>query len=245
MSIFFQIENEQDLPNNICFNCISRLEDIQVFIELVKVSSKQLKDILMKQNHKLSLDDFDDTKFEISEEESINENESMDDSTIYVKKEEPDFKTEETDDDIPGDIETHQFHCKICKNIFISVDDLKAHREQNTECAFKCAVCNAAFVSQKKLYIHRGENQKCKVEHKCEVCGKIFNKKASLKRHEGAHSDETPHECKECGKKFKFPQNLLRHDKIVHKGLKPFKCDICGKGKLKFYIYSGAFLTET
>ncbi|XP_056633672.1 zinc finger protein OZF-like [Diorhabda sublineata] len=37
------------------------------------------------------------------------------------------------------------------------------------------------------------------------------------------------HECKMCLKMFKHSPNLRRHINIVHKGIKPFKCEVCSK----------------
>lgn len=102
----------------------------------------------------------------------------------------------------------------------------------------KCETCNQTFESYQLLNGHKLNNASCTLrKFKCDACGKSFKEKVALKRHMTSHTDETPYPCKLCGKKFKFPQNLRRHDNIVHKELKPFKCDICGKGK-HYFLYN-------
>ncbi|KAJ8934402.1 hypothetical protein NQ314_013443 [Rhamnusium bicolor] len=67
-------------------------------------------------------------------------------------------------------------------------------------------------------------------------CDKAFFTKFRLNLHMRSHTKETPFECKICLKKFGHSTNLKRHDDIVHKGLKPFKCEVCGKGKNVFHL---------
>lgn len=179
-----------------------------------------------------------DTKFEISDEDNkFDKNEIVNPDTHSIEvnslssddsnETDVELKVEENDDN-----KQYQFSCKICQDIFINFEDLTEHRKLNENCAFKCQNCQKTFETKKKLYAHKTENEKCQLaQYKCNVCGKIFKRISLLKRHKGAHTDETPYACKLCDKKFKFPQNLRRHDNIIHKGIKPFKCDICGKGK--------------
>ncbi|XP_055993002.1 zinc finger protein 805-like isoform X2 [Sorex fumeus] len=63
---------------------------------------------------------------------------------------------------------------------------------------------------------------------KCNECGKVFNKKCLLARHERIHSGVKPYECTECGKTFSKSTYLLQHH-MVHTGEKPYKCMECGK----------------
>ncbi|XP_035869433.1 uncharacterized protein LOC114510878 [Phyllostomus discolor] len=63
---------------------------------------------------------------------------------------------------------------------------------------------------------------------KCNECGKVFNKKRLLARHERIHSGVKPYECTECGKTFSKSTYLLQHH-MVHTGEKPYKCMECGK----------------
>ena len=67
--------------------------------------------------------------------------------------------------------------------------------------------------------------------YQCNHCGKVFTRKAHLKRHRETHSDKIPHGCDICGKMFKQKEYLAQHLKL-HTGERPFKCNQCGKAFL-------------
>ncbi|XP_043290709.1 zinc finger protein 550-like isoform X2 [Cervus canadensis] len=72
--------------------------------------------------------------------------------------------------------------------------------------------------------------------YKCKQCGKAFNRKWYLVRHQRIHTGMKPYECNACGKAFSQSSTLIRHY-LIHTGEKPYKCAACGKAfKRRSYL---------
>ena len=63
----------------------------------------------------------------------------------------------------------------------------------------------------------------------CEVCGKRFTLRGSLKTHEKLHTFRQSYHCHVCGKKFKVEGGLKSHS-VLHTNHRPFLCVVCGRG---------------
>ncbi|KAM4034769.1 LOW QUALITY PROTEIN: uncharacterized protein ACNLHF_021459 [Anomaloglossus baeobatrachus] len=83
-----------------------------------------------------------------------------------------------------------------------------------------CFSFEKSFLKHQKIYREK--------KFSCSNCGKYFNKKSCLARHEIIHTGEKPYSCAECGKCFAHKSNLVVHQRI-HTGEKPFSCSECGK----------------
>lgn len=66
-------------------------------------------------------------------------------------------------------------------------------------------------------------------QHRCVECDKVFNKSCYLTQHNRSfHNGLKPFKCQRCGKKFASIEELDIHF-AKHNGDKPFKCEVCPK----------------
>ena len=68
-------------------------------------------------------------------------------------------------------------------------------------------------------------------EHRCETCGKTFDRSDNLNRHRRVHNGEKPFECSRCEKRFADKSALNRHLKAhdKHVAEHTFTCGTCGQ----------------
>ncbi|KYM99791.1 PREDICTED: zinc finger protein 675-like [Cyphomyrmex costatus] len=132
--------------------------------------------------------------------------------------------------------------CPICSAMFNRRGNMIAHmkRHSNDNGGYKCSVCAYKCKSMSELKIHRKKHteeeivdsikKKCidKEIWRCNICNKIFSKRAILLNHERVHEDDKFYECEECGKKLASKNSLMYHKKSKHLREKPHMCHYCG-----------------
>ncbi|XP_068112727.1 gastrula zinc finger protein XlCGF48.2-like isoform X3 [Hyperolius riggenbachi] len=93
---------------------------------------------------------------------------------------------------------------------------------------FPCSECGKCFNSKEGLIKH----QKCRHtgarSFLCLEYGKSFTEKSNLLQHQLTHTDDRPFFCSVCGKQFIQKGHLLRHQR-THTGERPFSCSECGR----------------
>ncbi|XP_066927806.1 zinc finger protein 91-like [Clytia hemisphaerica] len=111
---------------------------------------------------------------------------------------------------------------------------LKHDKESQCKVSGSALSYSSGAKSQQKSITARNKislNQnalKCEKEIQCNVCGKVFTRPESLRRHHFIHSGERPFPCKYCSKRF-YRKDLLKDHTIVHTGEKPYECNIMMK----------------
>ena len=91
------------------------------------------------------------------------------------------------------------------------------------QCDFRTNVNNCLKLHIMRIHNANEDNKK----HVCELCGKAFFTKTSLKEHIYTHSDVKRYSCEVCGKQLRNDSSFRRHMMSVHNVKQT--CDICGK----------------
>ncbi|XP_073403859.1 oocyte zinc finger protein XlCOF8.4-like [Dendrobates tinctorius] len=92
---------------------------------------------------------------------------------------------------------------------------------------FSCLECGKCFNQKSNLVRHQKSHTGVK-PYSCSECGKCFTYKSHLVTHYRIHTGEKPFLCSECGKYFSRKPDVVKHQRI-HSGKKPFSCSDCGK----------------
>lgn len=120
------------------------------------------------------------------------------------------------------------FMCEECGKTFKNISTLKEHRYKHTgeEFPYKCEQCGKGYISQRTYRDHQLRHAGIK-NFVCPYCGLRKTTKSELRIHINYHTKEKQWPCPECPQVFNSSANLGLHNRIVHKGIRRFKCKYC------------------
>ena len=127
--------------------------------------------------------------------------------------------------------------CLVCQKSWPTASILRIHMLMHTgEKPHVCTACNMHFRMKHQLkrhmLTHNKDNGLPNVLDQprpiCPTCGKSFNNRQALKKHEFLHTGLKPYTCWICNKAFATRGTMKMHV-TGHFGEKRFKCTLCEK----------------
>lgn len=101
------------------------------------------------------------------------------------------------------------FECPICPTVLSSKSRFHKHRQQlHLDRKLKCLVCSNRYNTQELL----DEHQLVCEPILCDVCGRQYASKKSLKQHYNYHGRRFT--CTLCNRVFRCTQHLKRHSSV-------------------------------
>ncbi|XP_030833425.1 zinc finger protein 845-like [Strongylocentrotus purpuratus] len=133
--------------------------------------------------------------------------------------------------DVYEDLEAYQAQCHICGQYYKTRQNLSIHMRIHTgERPHSCSICSKKFIQPHHLKAHLKSKHDIVmvtpsrpirqeeiimtqegIRFKCQFCPKLLSSKNGRQKHERWHLGLRPHKCDVCGKAFKQSHHLKRH----------------------------------
>uniref|UniRef100_A0A182RAT1 Zinc finger protein n=1 Tax=Anopheles funestus TaxID=62324 RepID=A0A182RAT1_ANOFN len=124
-------------------------------------------------------------------------------------------------------LQSQSYHeCNVCSVLFKSIGALQAHQAPSARKGYLCVVCGVSKRTRAALRVHE-RSHTGERPFRCEVCDKTFHTNRTLLSHRSCHITGQ-HRCKLCGLVFNRKENLNRHIMLKH-GEATIQCDLCPK----------------
>ncbi|XP_020811293.1 zinc finger protein 813 [Drosophila serrata] len=243
------VEQNDGLPDQICADCVDKLEQAHRFFKMCKRSDEHLRNLVsktMSSAASLKTTSVTDTsppiqrkrarKQEVSAQTCISF-QDYDTPNETLKKEENrvDFvEKSEADELLPIDksLSTEEENRLVFDEEYIIMNteeriydnDFEATSSQGSSIAIHNGACSQE-ASEEESFGQKSDTAS-EDQHKCEICSKTHPNTSQLKSHMRKHLNEKSYECEVCGRRFNAACNLTSHMR-THTGEKPFICAYC------------------
>ncbi|XP_055712363.1 zinc finger protein OZF-like isoform X2 [Phlebotomus papatasi] len=126
-----------------------------------------------------------------------------------------------------------RYKCDICSEQFIFAPSRYRHRLiYHSDQSYACDMCGKSFKTKMYLNKHKKTHSETREpqmrKHLCDICGYRAKDKTHHVEHMNWHAGIKPYKCQDCGKDF-VRKDALRIHRMTHTGEKPFECQICSK----------------
>lgn len=124
------------------------------------------------------------------------------------------------------------------RNNFKPEDEESGNKDNNLQATDFDIVVSQSNILQTHQAVHtsiKSRKRNGKDRYVCPQCGKSFEHRYCLRRHDRVHTGERPYVCDVCAKGFSLPSNLTRHKRTHTKAprkppaKKSHQCFECGK----------------
>ncbi|XP_052891317.1 zinc finger protein 569-like [Anopheles moucheti] len=118
--------------------------------------------------------------------------------------------------------------CSICDKSFSNNTSYTSHMNaihDENGIRFTCTVCSSVFKHKSGLKLHMQRAHSNIRNLACNICGKLFKVRQTLRYHMRVHSTDQPYPCSKCPKRFKSRYAMKTHE-LTHSEI-TFDCALC------------------
>ncbi|XP_014366976.2 zinc finger protein 182 isoform X1 [Papilio machaon] len=234
--LLIEIDEDDNLPKNICIQCCTKLQTVCEFIDKVKKAQDKLTNhclvinsIKNERQSSSQIETEQETEYDI---ENISKDSPMEicvDPMMVLQNSDDTLSqfTENGDDNVEGvmhlnGIDGEDVTIKLIKRVGLVKD-----KTESTVKQFHCVICKRGFVTDLSLKNHSWThiNDKTVKKYNCSSCLEGFDFKGDLIAHFKKH--RTKGRCQLCGRNFRSEKNLSTHMAAHMSKGNTYTCQIC------------------
>ncbi|XP_017083854.1 zinc finger protein 420 [Drosophila eugracilis] len=243
------VEPHDGLPDQICSDCVERLEDVDRFLSECKQSDDYLRDLVRQTMssavalHTLEIKDQPSGPRKRARKQNISARLNEEKSSIFKTDEgqvespkSKDKATEEESNDFDLDVNAkneiitinEDYSISSLKKESIDHNDLEILSQDDTVTIDSIQYTSEESQKSDSAIEYEVDLGVACVPDKfiCRICSNTYPRMCQLTVHMKVHRTEKIHECEVCQKSFKAACNLKTHMRI-HTGEKPYHCSYC------------------